>query len=236
MATTHKNWFEVDRHGYKQLLAARGKEFVVFELISNAWDERITRVDVTLSRPIRGRSELVVTDDSPSGFADLTHAFTTYAPSAKKAAPQLRGRFNQGEKAVLALCEEASVTSTQGQILFTAGGRQRTRTTRPVGREFRGVLKLSVGEWERISERVHLLLPDVRTTFNGVDIPKRQALSEFTVTLPTIVADEDGNLRVRRRAAPVQLFQPLEGETPTLCELGVPLVETGDRSARTETT
>lgn len=32
MAITHKNWFEVDRQGLKQLLAARGKEFIVFEL------------------------------------------------------------------------------------------------------------------------------------------------------------------------------------------------------------
>lgn len=228
MATTSKNWFEVDRHGLKQVLAARGKEFILFELISNAWDEQITCVEATLSRPVRGRSELIVTDDSPDGFRDLTHSFTMYAPSSKKTAPQLRGRFNQGEKAVLALCEEASITSTTGQVLFTPEGRKHTKKTRPAGTEFRGVLKLTVEEWERIVERVQLLLPDVRTIFNGVEIKKRTVLSAFNVTLPTVDADEEGNLRSRKRATLVQVFQPLEGETPTLYELGIPVVETGD--------
>lgn len=195
---------------------------------SNAWDEKISRVDVAFSRPLRGRSELVVIDDSPDGFRDLTHSFRMYAPSAKKAAPQLRGRFNQGEKAVLALCEEASITSTSGQMLFTKEGRRRTRSTRPAGTEFRGILKLSIEDWERIVEKVRLLLPDVKTIFNEVEIPRRQAIAEFNVILPTIDADLEGNLRARKRSTLVQVYQPLEGETPMLYELGIPVVETGD--------
>lgn len=228
MTTTNKSWFEVDRNGLKQLLAARDKAFIVFELIANAWDENITKVSVTLSRPERGRSELVVIDDSPDGFRDLSHAYTMFAPSLKKTAPQRRGRFNQGEKSVLALCDEASITSTTGQVLFTADGRRRSKKTIPVGTEFRATLRLTVGEWEAIGERIQTLLPDVPTFYNGLQIPTRTSLASFKTTLPTVLADEDGNLRSTKRNTDVRVFKPLDGEAPMLYELGIPVVETGD--------
>jgi hypothetical protein len=34
-----KNWFEVDRQGLARLLERKGKEFVLYELVQNAWDE-----------------------------------------------------------------------------------------------------------------------------------------------------------------------------------------------------
>lgn len=228
MTTTNKSWFEVDRSGLKQLLTGRDKAFIIFELIANAWDENISKVSVTLSRPERGRSELVVIDDSPDGFRDLSHAYTMYAPSEKKQAPQRRGRFNQGEKSVLALCDEASITSTTGQILFTAAGRRRTKKTLPAGTEFRATLSLTVAEWEAIGQRVHTLLPAAPTFYNGVQVPKRRSLASFKVTLPTVLADEDGNLRSTKRSTDVWVLRPLDGETPMLYELGIPVVETGD--------
>lgn len=228
MAATRKNWIEVDLDGLKQILAARGKEFIIFELIQNSWDEPITHVAVTLTRPVRGKSELVVVDDSPDGFRNLAHAYTMYAPSSKKNSPQQRGRFNQGEKSVLALCDEASITSTTGQVLFTAAGRRQTKKTRAAGTEFRGSLRLTVEEWEQISRKVRLLFPDVRTTYNGVEIPKRKSLASFNAVLPTIDADEEGNLRTRKRCTLVQIFEPLKGETPMLYELGIPVCETSD--------
>ena len=32
-------WFDVDKAGLAKLLARKGKEFVLFELVQNAWDE-----------------------------------------------------------------------------------------------------------------------------------------------------------------------------------------------------
>jgi len=37
-----KNWFEVSREGLRQLQAGKSKDFVVRELIQNAWDEDIS--------------------------------------------------------------------------------------------------------------------------------------------------------------------------------------------------
>src|ERR1700756_3328891 len=137
MASARTKWIDVDLDGLRKLLARRGKEFAVFELVQNSWDENITEVSITLSRPVRGWSELVVTDDSPNGFRNLTDSYTMYAESYKKTDPQKRGAFNLGEKFVLALCDEASITSTTGQILFNREGRFQKRARRERGTEFR---------------------------------------------------------------------------------------------------
>src|ERR1039458_8950790 len=43
-----KNWFEVDRQGLARLLERKGKEFILFELIQNGWDEPgVTKVSVS---------------------------------------------------------------------------------------------------------------------------------------------------------------------------------------------
>lgn len=228
MASARSKWIDVDLDGLRKLLDRRGKETVIYELIQNAWDEDITEVRVELTRPAFGISELTVTDDSPTGFRDLTHAHTMYAESYKKGNPQKRGAFNLGEKFVLALCDEAIITSTTGRVIFNREGRSKTRTKREAGTQFFGRLPLTVAEWEQINERVKLLLPDVPTYYNGDLIPKRNHLAQFNATLPTVSVDEEGHLRPRKRSALVRVFEPLPGETPTLYEMGIPVVETGD--------
>jgi hypothetical protein len=77
-----KNWFEVDRRGLARLLERKGKELVLYELLQNVWDEPgVTKVSVSLKVQGRNRAALAVEDD----------------------APEQRGRFNLGEKLVLAI-------------------------------------------------------------------------------------------------------------------------------------
>jgi hypothetical protein len=52
-------------------------------------------------------------DEAPQGFRDLGHAFRFFAESAKKINPEQRGRFNLGEKLVLALCDEITIRKTR---------------------------------------------------------------------------------------------------------------------------
>jgi hypothetical protein len=151
-------WIDVDLNGLAKILARRSKEFIVYELIQNAWDERTSKVEVRLPRPERGRTRIVVTDDSPGGFQDLTHAFTLYAESDKKRNARQRGMFNAGEKFVLAFCEEASIITTTGSIIFDAHGRQRSHRCTQTGSEFSGLLNLSLEEWEQ-SEDVLSVIP-----------------------------------------------------------------------------
>lgn len=227
------DWFSVDKEGLSRLLERRGKHVAIFELIQNAWDEQACRVTVTLVPvPHSPYARLTVEDDNPDGFADLSHAFTLFADSGKKVNPQQRGRFNIGEKLVLALCREASISSTKGTVSFEADGtRRRKRIQRECGTVFNGVLRMTRDEYAQTCQAVRTLIPPqgVETTFNGEVLVSRQPVDEFQATLETEIADAEGYLRRTRRRTTVRVYEPLAGEMPSLYELGIPVVETDDR-------
>lgn len=189
-------------------------------------------VNVTLERvPGRPLAVLTVEDDAPLGFADLTHAFTMFAESKKKVDPEKRGRFNLGEKLVLALCEEARICSTTGTVIFGPGGRSRSPKKRERGSEFRGTLRMNRGEYEEACEAVRsAIVPEgIETTFNEQILPTRLPIHSFEVSLPTEIADTEGLLRRTMRKALVRVYEPTAGEVPSLYEMGIPVVETGDK-------
>jgi len=82
-------WFDVDKIGLSKLVQLRAKALLIFELVQNAWDQRVTRVDVEFRRiPNQSAAIIAVTDDDPNGFQDLRHAFTLFAESPKKQRPR----------------------------------------------------------------------------------------------------------------------------------------------------
>lgn len=226
------NWFEVDRGGLAKLLERRGKAFAVFELISNGWDTNATKVTVDF-KPVPGQAKatLIIEDDDPEGFADLAHAFTVFAESEKKDKVEKRGRYNLGEKLVLALCTEAIIASTTGTIVFDEKGRRKTSAKRATGSRFQGMLKMTHAEHAEALAAIQTLIPPpgVVTTVNGVALKARDPIASFEATLPTEVADADGNLKRSKRKTTVRVYEPLPGEVPALYELGIPVVETVDR-------
>ena len=136
-------WFHVDKAGLAQLLERRGKQFAVFELVQNASDQNVTRVEITLTKQTGGRDALLrVEDDDPEGFSNLTHSFTLFADSDKKSNVRQRGRFNLGEKLVIAMCAKAEITTTTGGVMFDQRGRHTRRRKRDRGSVFEGQLKL----------------------------------------------------------------------------------------------
>ena len=226
-------WFDVDRKGLARLLERKGKEFVVFELVQNAWDEKTTRVDVTLKRLAGTREvELTVEDDNPNGFETLTHAFVLFADSKKVHDAGKRGRFNLGEKLVISSCREAEIASTTGTIRFTeTEGRKTSRVKRERGSRFRGVMRMTNEELERCGTAVRRLLPPpgIATYFNGELIEGQKPCMVTEATLPTEIADADGVLRKTSRKTAVEFHDRLDGSPAMLFELGIPVVETGDR-------
>jgi len=115
-----KQWFDVDKAGLGRQAEEQGKGRLVGELVQNALDEPgVTQIAVTLALvPGQESADLTVSDDSPEGFADISHAYTLFAPSVKRANPEQRGQFNLGEKLVLAVCEQASISTTKGTVIF----------------------------------------------------------------------------------------------------------------------
>jgi hypothetical protein len=234
--STH-TWFEVDKDGLAKLREGAPKSALVEELVQNAWDTNATYCAITL-QPVPGTRnyDLTVEDDDPQGFTDLAHAYTLFAESEKKGDAEKRGRFNLGEKLVLALCSQASITSTKGTIVFGKSGRWKTSIKTEKGSRFVGTLKLTKAEADEIREAVFRLLPPPKctTTYNGIEVPRLTVLKSFETILPTVISDAEGNLRPTKRKCVVEVFQPQIGagmaqEPAMIYEMGIPVVETGDR-------
>jgi hypothetical protein len=88
-------WLEIDKEGLRKSLGQKDKVFLLTEMVSNAWDEDITKVEVSLNCPDENNhSWLRVIDNSPTGWDDLSHSHTMFAESVKKGKSEKRGRFN----------------------------------------------------------------------------------------------------------------------------------------------
>lgn len=219
------SWLEVDVDGLRKTLSRKGKVWAIHELIQNSWDAEATQVNVTLTRPKNGTSTLTCIDNAPGGFADLTHAHTLYAESSKKEVATKRGRFNAGDKYVLALMRSATVTSTTGQVVFQQNGlRKTTDKCTQVGSEFKGVLNMTEEDYDDIMSKIFSIIPPIPTFINGQQIQPRKPVHTFTVVLPTEIADDAGILRSRKRETTVNLYNVQDNEKAMLYEMGIPVV------------
>jgi hypothetical protein len=229
MNKTTKQWFDIDRAGLAKILQRKGVEFAVFELVQNAWDEAgVTTVEVTLEpADERGYAMLTVIDDAPEGFKDLTHAYTLFADSAKKANAEQRGRFNIGEKLVLALCKWAQITTTKGTVFFDKTGRGQTSAKRDHGTHFQALIKMTRTEVEMVGSEMKKLIPPatIKTTYNGAELKPMVPQFEITESMPTEIADAEGNLRKATRKTQIRVYNVIDGETPMIYEMGIPVVE-----------
>lgn len=226
-----KTWFDVDKEGLAKLLERKGKEFVLYELVQNAWDTDAKEIMVTVkaSEDLKGYSEVEVTDDHPDGWKDLTHAWTLYAESEKKGNAEKRGRFNLGEKLVLALCKQARIETTTGGVMFDVDGRHTLRNKRAAGSRFWALIRMNQVEREAALQAVMKLLPPrgVKTFVNGALIAPRIPIRTIDATLATEIADSEGILRRSARKTQIEIFETKEGEVAAVCEMGIPVVEVG---------
>jgi hypothetical protein len=204
-------------------------EFLLYELVQNAWDEDVTRVDVTFTWD-DGIAKVLCVDDSPEGFRDMASAYTLYRESYKKGDTSKRGRFEAGEKFVLACAEEAVIVSTKGTVKFLADGtRKETRTKTEKGTRFEATFKMLKRDYDQICAAVTKLIPPVPTFFNGEPLATRKPMGSFEHQLPTVIAAPDGTLLPSARKTEVRIYVPKQGETPMLYEMGIPVVETEDK-------
>src|SRR6185503_1889316 len=224
--------FEVDKQGLAKILERRGKAFVITELWQNAVDEdNVTRIVIDLKRIGKYHAQLSVADDAPLGFTDLKHAYTLFAESYKKGNALKRGRFDLGEKLVIALCNYAHIITTKGTVVFENGGRRHSAVTTDGGTEFVGRLPMTEEEYEACCREIRrLIVPmNVTTIFNGEELTRRVCLASFPARLLTEIADESGVLRRTPRDTTVELYLPRPSEKATIYEMGVPIVESGDQ-------
>jgi hypothetical protein len=231
--TKKHTWFDISVEGLAKLVERRGKIALVNELIANALDaDGTTHVEVVLEpEPGVPHATVMVRDNSPKGFTDISHAWTVFAESERKAYPTKRGRFDLGEKLVLAMCTEASIISTKASVLFDNRGRSSMKARRERGTEFQGIARINRAELAEIKEGLKKLLPPpgITITVNGEELPAREPLATVEVTLMTETVDEENYLKRNPRKTTIEVYVTLPGETATLYELGMPVVETDDK-------
>lgn len=216
-------WFNVDKQGLANILERKGKSFALFELLSNAWDAGASRVEVEIEPiPSSPYVKLTVTDNAEKPWADLDSAFTMFGKSERGGDSTKRGRFNLGEKLVLACSRTARIETMGGTLNFDDGkpvrrdGRKRSQ-----GTMFTCEIRMTRDEMEQAKADVVSCLPPCDTRVNGLGISRPEPLVTFEARLPTEVADEDGVIRRTTRTCQVQVFSS-NGEGSIL-EMGIPV-------------
>lgn len=226
-----KDWFQIDKAGLAKILQRKGKEFALFELIQNAWDEEgVTEVKVTLTRAEQGYVLLTVEDDAPDGFSDLAHAYTLFAESKKKANPEKRGRFNLGEKLVLALAKEACISTTTGTVTFNSTGRRRSMQHRDSGSRISMLIRMTQDEMKHALESCNRLIAPcgdktIITTINGAVLVSSPGIVNFKAPLTTEIADAEGHLVKSIRSTSVYVYPAVAGVPAAIYEMGIPVCE-----------
>ena len=220
------NWFDVDRSGLAELATRRGVPPLILEPIQNSWDENSSRVSLDIEAiPGKALAKLTVQDDSPDGFRDLADAYTMFRQSYKLANPEQRGRFNIGEKLLLAIATEARITSTTGSIIFEPTGRKAGRKQTPAGSILEALIKITRAELEEAVKLAMTLIPPegITTIINGVELSQREPMATAVYQLETEIRGDEGGFRPTRRKASIRVHKVLDGETPSLYEMGIPV-------------
>jgi hypothetical protein len=218
-----ESWFEVDKEGLRQLQESKSKHNIMRELVQNAWDEKATLCEVK-TLYLRGTAEISVKDNSPEGFRDIKDAYTFFAKTYKRADPEKRGRFNMGEKQILALCEKAIIETTKGTLIFDSSGRAQKKKRREVGTMVQVFVKMSREEYDEMLRvaKLYLVPKGIAYSINGETIPFREPYKIFEATLPT-ESEKNGIFRKTERKTMVHVQNPIG--IAWLFEMGLPVCE-----------
>jgi hypothetical protein len=206
------------------------------ELVQNAKDEDgVTEIEMTLEmEPGRPVANFSIKDNSPTGFDDLSHAYTLFAPSYKLAKAEKSGWMNLGEKMVVVGCQNMTIYTTKGTVTFDMKEQSRTedfRRKRPIGTEVSGTLRMNREEYTEAIDIIRsVLLPtSVKFTLNGALLSPRQPLKTFRAKLDTRILNEQGESSRSVRDTDVQVYEALPGEEPSIYELGIPVCANGGK-------
>jgi len=221
---TVKNRFEVSTEGMKMLQDGRPLWQLVKELISNAWDEEITSCDVSIKSVGKGTLLIEVEDDG-KGFRDITDAYTIFAPTPKRGQASVRGRFNLGEKELLAIAKDGIVETVGHTVEFpSSGGKKVKRNVRINGTKVSVTLKGRLDSIEPTIEKIKTFIPPkgIRYVINGVLVRERSTIATTEAVLPTVLAEKDQVLRPTNRKTSIDIYNSFL-DSGHIYEMGIPI-------------
>jgi len=124
MKTTHDDSverFSVSTEGMAQLHRDREPWYLVKELVANAWDENAD-TDVSIEYSSDADNLTISVKDSGSGFENIQDAYTLMRPTPKRGKPDVRGRFNVGEKEIFSIAKTGFVETVGFTVTFPEDG------------------------------------------------------------------------------------------------------------------
>lgn len=227
-----KNRFEISTEGMRQMHEARPLWQLVKELVANVWDERdngATTCRVEVNAASHGLLEIIVEDDGP-GFANITDAYTLMAFTKKRTDSSKRGRFNIGEKELIAIAKDAIIETVGITVSFPAeGGRKQRKNDRIKGTKITVHVK---GKQTDIQPTIDMLqsfiVPEnINYEFSSNygtigELPYRKLIASTATTLKTQICDSPtAPLRDTVRKTSVDIYTRPSAKSGALYEMGI---------------
>lgn len=227
-----RNIVTVDLDGLARQWAHKPKHFIADELISNAADMPGTTSIVVTIKPLQGSRNysIVVEDNHPTGVSDIDALTVMFVDSEKKDKAAVSGRFNIGEKLVLAFSKYFRLDSTSGGIEMDGEDFKRLRTKTAQGTRVECHVQMTREEAEAIIKHCEMIIPRTgqKVFINGCDLgtalPRSILAQVKAEKLPIPLARTmHADMEIVYRDAMVNIYEPKDGETPMLYELGIPV-------------
>ena len=222
--------FAVSAEGLRQLHAAREPWTLVKELIQNAWDEapHATRCDVRIADGPDGGTVVGVEDDGPA-FANISDAWTLMAETRKRGEPTKRGRFNLGEKEIIAVALSASIETAGTTVSFPAeGGRKTSANKRKRGTLVTVTMPWTAEQAKELRAQLQRFRPtECGLSIDGCEIARRTPLGTRETTLRTLIQHGPGQpMTDTKRRTRIDILERADPESAWIYEMGIPIQAT----------
>jgi hypothetical protein len=235
--------FAVDPQGLRELEEGRAVWRAALEPVSNCFDEargyegvgtvqraRPTRCDIVIEPVPGSRAHRYMVSDDGAGFLDESDVYTLFGPTPKRSNVAVAGRFNAGEKQLIAVAKTAVVRTGWSTTSFSNDRRTVKKHRTPhVGTSIECTMRWSVAEAEEVVAAIKRCRPPqgLTVTLNGETLPSvAEAHAVVRVSLPTVLLSE-GQMRPTVRKTNVAVLTCPNETEPWLFELGIPVAPIG---------